>query len=55
MIPKRFSRVDKLTFKIPLHAQFIRHEPDSDHSWYYVWTQEEIARIAKHYGMEGYI
>ena len=52
MIAKRFSRVDKLTFRIPLHAQFIRNELDSDHSWYYVWTDKELARIAKYYGIE---
>lgn len=52
MIPKRFSRVDELTFKIPLHAVFIRNEPDSDHMWYCVWTDQEMARIAKYYGIE---
>ena len=52
MMQKRFSRVDKLTHKIPLHAEFIRHEPDSDHSWYWVWVDEEVDRIAKHYGIE---
>lgn len=52
MIMKRFSREDKLTHKIPLHAIFIRHEPDSDHSWYYVWSDEEAARIAKYYGID---
>ena len=52
MIAKRFSRVDKLTHKIPLHAVFIRNEPDSDHMWYYVWTDKEMARIAKYFGVE---
>ena len=52
MIPKRFSRKDELEGKIPLTAELIRKELDSDYSWYSVFTEDEYRRIAKYYEID---
>jgi len=51
---KRYSRKDEMEGNIPLSAEFVRHEPDSDFSWYKVLTDDEIKRIADYYGIELY-
>ena len=51
MIPKKFSRKELLV--IPKSKEdFIKNEPDTDYTWYYVLEDYEIKNMCNYLGIE---